>query len=112
MKNKYYYNLLKTDPEKARAIVFGEGCQVENFLEDQPDQETIKPAMFNTLSVIYDQPQEKFLQEGILKIYRKAEKSKAKKLKEQKKAEGEEESEEPTENLIEEEEEDVEDSKQ
>lgn len=49
---------------------------------------------FNTLSIIYNKPQEKFLKEDILKIHRKAEKYKEKIRKEKDGDDGEEEEEE------------------
>ena len=76
LKDNLYYTLLKTDPEKCRQIVMGEGAKVEEFVEDEEDLLVKKTERFNTLSVIYGQPQEKFLREDVVKVIRKAERAK------------------------------------
>lgn len=72
----FYYKLLKMDPLKAQAIIIGERSDVSFFYEDK-DQSLLEKLSieFNTLSIIYNKPQEKFLKEDVLKTYRKAQKA-------------------------------------
>ena len=68
----YYYNLLKIDIEEAEFIILGEGrAQVDAFLDGDSSNFSKVFREFNTLSVLYGRPSEKFIkkyvEEGDLK---------------------------------------------
>lgn len=61
----YFYNLLKSDIEEAEYIICGERATVDKFIsEEDGTQETIFNE-FNSLSVIYNKPEEKFVKKFI-----------------------------------------------
>jgi hypothetical protein len=64
----FYYRLLKTDLALAQKVVTGDQLKVSEFFEDRNDE--IRERLFlefNSLSVVYQRPSERFLKEGILK---------------------------------------------
>lgn len=64
----FYYRLLKSDIALAEKIVNGDKAQIDEFYEDK--NEELKERLFlefNTLSVVYQKPSEKFLKDSILK---------------------------------------------
>lgn len=64
----FYYRLLKHDIEAARKVIVGEGEAIELFFEDQNDDMKERLFLeFNTLSVVYQKPAEKFLKDIALK---------------------------------------------
>lgn len=71
----FYYRILKHDLNTARQIITGEGEAVELFFEDQNDDMKERLFLeFNTLSVVYQKPAEKFLKDIALKQAAAAEK--------------------------------------
>lgn len=59
----------------------GEPTPIVNFFEDEDKAQLEQLSYeFNTLSIIRDKPQEKFLKEEVLKVIRKAEKYKKEKM--------------------------------
>lgn len=63
-----YYKLLKHDVTVAEKIVTGEFDKITEFYEDK--NEDIREKLFlefNSLSVVYQKPSEKFLKDNILK---------------------------------------------
>jgi hypothetical protein len=64
----FYYRLLRTDVSLAEKIAMGDQEKVKEFYEDRNDE--IRERLFlefNTLSVVYQKPSERFLKESILK---------------------------------------------
>ncbi len=74
-----YYNLFKSNPELAREIIAGtetaspiailctKGHCIEVFCEDEDNERKEKIVReFNTFSVIYEEPQEKFLKKELV----------------------------------------------
>lgn len=64
----FYYNLLRTDINLAEKIINGEHEKIGEFYEDK--NEELKERLFlefNSLSVVYGKPADKFLKENILK---------------------------------------------
>jgi hypothetical protein len=62
----YYYNLLSKDIELAKYIICGEGSTVENFYSELEDENLDHIYnQFNTLSVVYQKPEEKFIKQII-----------------------------------------------
>lgn len=74
----FYYNLLKNDLSLAQKIIAEEEVDEinNNAFDPQKEMFTKISTEFNSLSVIYRKPQEKFLKDEVLKILRKAEKHK------------------------------------
>ena len=63
-----YYKLLKHDIVTAEKIVIGEFDKFSEFFEDKNEEIREKLFLeFNTLSVVYQKPSEKFLKDNILK---------------------------------------------
>ena len=65
-----YYNLFKLNIESAKKIILGENkkMDIEEFWEDQVSKETEKiETEFNTFSVTYRKPQEKFMKREYIK---------------------------------------------
>lgn len=66
---------MKNDLETAKQIIVGEGEPIELFFEDQNDDMKERLFLeFNTLSVVYQKPAEKFLKDIALKQAQAAEK--------------------------------------
>ena len=63
----YFYNLMEKNIELAENIICGEGATVDNFYSDLDDEylEQIF-SQFNTLSVVYGKPEEKFIKSSNL----------------------------------------------
>lgn len=64
-----YYNLFKSNPELAREIIAGTetASPIEVFCEDEDNERKEKIVReFNTFSVIYEEPQEKFLKKELV----------------------------------------------
>jgi len=64
----FYYRLLKTDVNLAERIIQGDHEKISEFYEDK--NEDLKERLFlefNTLSVVYQKPAEKFLRDNVLK---------------------------------------------
>jgi AP-4 complex subunit beta-1 len=62
----FYYNLLKKDVEAARFIICGDDNTVDHFYTDL-DEEYVDQvySQFNTLSIIYQKPEEKFIKQEV-----------------------------------------------
>lgn len=66
----FYYRLLKQDTEVARQIIAESGAEFEctEFYEDRQSEKRERLFMeFNSLSVVYGKPSEKFLRDQVLK---------------------------------------------
>jgi AP-4 complex subunit beta-1 len=62
----YYYNLLSKDIELAKYIICGENSTVDNFYNELDDEYLDQIySQFNTLSIIYQKPEEKFVKQMI-----------------------------------------------
>lgn len=61
----YYYNLMKTDLEEAEYIICGERAKVEEFSDNGNNFLAKIFKEFNSLSVIYNKPEEKFIKKYI-----------------------------------------------
>ncbi len=64
----FYYRMLRHDPAVAEKIVNGSYGKIEEFYEDK--NEEIRDRLFlefNSLSVVYQRPSERFLKDNILK---------------------------------------------
>ena len=58
----YFYNLMEKDITLAEQIICGQGTHVENFYSDLDDENLDQIfSQFNTLSVMYNKPEEKFI---------------------------------------------------
>jgi len=71
----FYYRLLRTDIALAEKIALGDQEKVKEFFEDRNDE--IRERLFlefNSLSVVYQKPSERFLKESILKQSQSVEK--------------------------------------
>jgi len=71
----FYYRLLKTDISLAWKVANGDHQKITEFLEDRNDE--IKERLFlefNSLSVVYQKPSERYLKENILKQTQASEK--------------------------------------
>jgi len=79
-----YYNLLKTDVQSAKDIIVGDSqSTIKRFLEDEDNERKDKIYKeFNTFSVIYREPQEKFLKKELVqKMYQQEQESESKEAK-------------------------------
>ena len=62
----FYYNLLQKDIEMAKYIICGEDNVVDNFYTDMDDEYIDQVySQFNTLSIIYQKPEEKFIKQEV-----------------------------------------------
>jgi AP-4 complex subunit beta-1 len=62
----YYYNLLSKDIELAKYIICGENSTVDNFYSELDDEYLDQIySQFNTLAIIYQKPEEKFVKQII-----------------------------------------------
>jgi AP-4 complex subunit beta-1 len=63
----YFYNLMGKNIDLAESIICGEGAYVDNLIYDKDDENLEQIySQFNTLSVIYSKPEEKFLKSSTL----------------------------------------------
>ena len=63
-----YYRLLRTDVALAEKIVLGDQEKIREFYEDRNDE--IRERLFlefNSLSVVYQKPSDRYLKENIIK---------------------------------------------
>ena len=71
----FYYRLLKTDVNLAQTVVIGDQERIKEFYEDRNDDTKERLFLeFNSLSVVYQRPSERYLKENILKQTSAAEK--------------------------------------
>ncbi len=71
----FYYRLLKTDVNLAQTVVIGDQERIKEFYEDRNDDTKERLFLeFNSLSVVYQKPSERYLKENILKQTSAAEK--------------------------------------
>jgi hypothetical protein len=64
----FYYRLLKTDINLAQSVVIGDQEKIKEFYEDRNDETKERLFLeFNSLSVVYQKPSERYLKENILK---------------------------------------------
>jgi len=64
----FYYRLLRTDVALAERVVCGDQERVKEFYEDKNDETREKLFLeFNSLSVVYQKPSDRYLKENILK---------------------------------------------
>ena len=73
----FYYKLLKTNPDVAQNIISKdrESTSVDQLYDDEaPTLQEQLQGELNTLSIVYNKPQENFLKEDVLKTLRKAKK--------------------------------------
>jgi hypothetical protein len=64
----FYYRLLKTDISLAEQVVNGDHERITEFFEDRNDETKERLFLeFNSLSVVYQKPSERYLKEAILK---------------------------------------------
>lgn len=71
----FYYRLLRTDVALAEKVAMGDQERVTEFFEDRNDE--IRERLFlefNSLSVVYQRPSERFLKENIVKQAQASEK--------------------------------------
>ncbi len=71
----FYYRLLKTDVNLAQTVVIGDQERIKEFYEDRNDDTKERLFLeFNSLSVVYQKPSDRYLKENILKQTSAAEK--------------------------------------
>jgi len=71
----FYYRLLKTDVKLAEKIVSGEHEKISEFYEDKNEELRERLFLeFNSLSVVYQKPSERFLKDAIMKQVQSIEK--------------------------------------
>lgn len=64
----FYYKLLRSDVTLAQSIVTGDLSKITEFYEDKNEELRERLFLeFNSLSVVYQKPSEKFLKDTILK---------------------------------------------
>ena len=64
----FYYRLLKTDVKLAEKVVIGEEFKVAEFYEDKNEELRERLFLeFNSLSVVYQKPSERFLKDQVLR---------------------------------------------
>lgn len=61
----YFYNLIKSDIEEAEYIICGERAQIDRFISTDDELNDVVFSEFNTLSIIYNKPEEKFIKNFI-----------------------------------------------
>jgi hypothetical protein len=61
----YFYNLIKSDIEEAEYIICGERAQIDRFISTDDELNDVVFSEFNTLSIIYNKPEEKFIRNFI-----------------------------------------------
>lgn len=61
----YFYNLLKSNVEEAEYIICGERVVVENFINSKEELFDKIFSEFNSLSVLYNKPEEKFIKKYV-----------------------------------------------
>jgi len=61
----YIYNLLKSDIEEAQFIICGDGTVVDKFTSTEDELSSVVFNEFNSLSVVYNKPEEKFIKKFI-----------------------------------------------
>lgn len=64
----FYYRLLKTDVTLAEKVANGEHEKIIEFFEDRNDETKERLFLeFNSLSVVYQKPTDRYLKDNILK---------------------------------------------
>ena len=64
----FLYRLMQTDQEAAKELAFSSNNDFEIFFEDRSDECRERLFWeFNSLSVVYQKPSERFLRDGVLK---------------------------------------------
>ncbi len=64
----FYYRLLKTDVSIAQRIVNGDHGKISEFYEDKNEELRERLFLeFNSLSVVYQKPSERFLKDQVLR---------------------------------------------
>lgn len=64
----FYYKLLRNDVAIAEKIISGDHSKIAEFYEDKNEELRERLFLeFNSLSVVYQRPSEKFLKDNILK---------------------------------------------
>lgn len=61
----YYYQLMQADVEEAEFVICGEKAKVDDFSDNSNTQLAQIYKEFNTLSVLYNKPEEKFIKKYI-----------------------------------------------
>jgi len=64
----FYYRLLRTDIGLAEKVVTGDQVKITEFYEDRNDETKERLFLeFNSLSVVYQKPSERYLKDNIIK---------------------------------------------